>query len=97
MIRSLGGLRKNRTKEYSSQPDFLGNMFLTRKVIQAIYRNMMSSSDDLIKVDLAGWKNQTEKNGKIDSYLTIEIRPSKSQNQRSNDQSNPSSLEHFLQ
>ena len=74
--RSLGGLRKNHKKTQASQPDYLGRYLFKRETIQQLYAELKSNPNDLIECGLAGWENQKrKKNGSIDNYLTIEVRP----------------------
>ena len=74
--RSLGGLRINRRKTQAKQPDYIGRHFLKRETIQQLYAELKSNPNDLIECGLAGWSNEKrKKNGTIDEYLTIEVRP----------------------
>tara|TARA_R110000851_G_scaffold129452_3_gene262161 strand:+ start:39 stop:374 length:336 start_codon:yes stop_codon:yes gene_type:complete len=74
--RSLGGLRINHRKTQAKQPDFTGRHFFKRETIQQLYTELKTNPNELIECGLAGWENQRrKKNGDIDHYLTIEVRP----------------------
>jgi hypothetical protein len=74
--RSLGGLRINHKKTQAKQPDYIGRHFLKRETIQQLYAELKSNPNELIECGLAGWSNEKrKKNGTIDEYLTIEVRP----------------------
>ena len=99
--RSLGGLRINQRKTQAKQPDFTGRHFLNRETIQQHYAEHKSNPNDLIECGLAGWENQKrKKNGAIDNYLTIEVRPLKDNQTRfykPDDDENPfTNLEAFF-
>ena len=99
--RSLGGLRKNKKKTQEKQPDFIGRHFFKRETIQQLYAELEQNPNDLIECGLAGWSNQKrKKNGAIDHYLTIEVRPLKDNQTRfhlPDDDENPfTNLEAFF-
>ena len=99
--RSLGGLRPNKAKTFDQQPDYIGRILLKRETIQQLYAELKSNPNDLIECGLAGWSNQKrKKNGAIDKYLTIEVRPLKDNQTRfylPDDDENPfTNLEAFF-
>ena len=99
--RSLGGLRKNRKKTQEKQPDYIGRHFIKRETIQQLYAELKSNPNDLIECGLAGWSNEKrKKNGTIDEYLTIEVRPltdTKTRFYKPDDDENPfTNLEAFF-
>ena len=99
--RSLGGLRKNHKKTQASQPDYLGRYLFKRETIMQLYAELEQNPNELIECGLAGWENQKrKKNGAIDHYLTIEVRPLKDNQTRfylPDDDENPfTNLEAFF-
>ena len=75
MNRSLGGLRYNKSKTHTTQPDYLGRLLITRDTLDCIVAESRNTSNKLIEVGLAGWNNEKRhKSGYVDSYLTVEVR-----------------------
>ena len=74
--RSLGGLRPNKAKTFDQQPDYIGRILLKRETIQRLYEDLQNNHNPIIEADMSGWSNQKRyKNGKVDSYVSVEIRP----------------------
>jgi hypothetical protein len=74
---SLGGLRPNPGHDRNPRaPELLGRILIQKTDLEALYRTCCDTDLPLVEATLAGWVNRKpKKNGKTDSFLTVELRP----------------------